>query len=354
MFWQCSTQPPAEAKKVRQPVDTVGFAHTARQMDSVINRIDRAYGRERGNILQIKEIRPETAWQLVICPHDDYSYAGNVYPYVLKNLSAPTVILFGVAHKARLLNIEDKIVFDSFTHWQGPYGEIPVSPVREEIMAGLSPDLFMVSDSLQQMEHSVEALLPFLQYYHRPLEIVSILVPYMNFDRMQQISDSLARAIGQVAQQHQWKWGKDFAFAISNDCVHYGDEDWGGKNYAPYGADSAGYKQATNHDMTIISECLIDQIDPQKVKRFIQYTVKPDNYKEYTWPWCGRYSIPLGLLTTNYLQRQYGGQEVSGEMLRYATSISHPHIPVADLGMGVTAPANIHHWVGYVAIGYRY
>jgi MEMO1 family protein len=49
-----------------------------------------------------------------------------------------------------------------------------------------------------------------------------------------------------------------------------------------------------------------------------------------------------------------GGKSLNGKMLRYSTSLVHPPIPVSDLGLGITAPAKIRHWVGYVAIGYQF
>ncbi|MBN2367056.1 MAG: AmmeMemoRadiSam system protein B, partial [Calditrichaeota bacterium] len=150
-----------------------------------------------------------------------------------------------------------------------------------------------------------------------------------------------------------WQWGRDFSIAISNDCVHYGDEGWSGKNYAPFGSDTTGYRRATNYDMNIISECLIDQLEPQRIQRFFEYTLDSDDFREYDWTWCGRYSLPLGLLTGYHLQNLQGKGSLAGYMLRYGTSISNAPIPVTDLGMGTTAPANIHHWVGYVTIGYK-
>ena len=353
LFCQKTTKEKTSTVHLRGLADTVGFAHTAWQMDSVMERINRRDGKERRNIFQIQDVDQNIPWQMVVCPHDDYSYAGMLYPYVLKNLSASNVIILGVAHRAKDFNIANQIVFDNFSEWRGPYGNIPVSPLRGEIIAQLPQDSYIISDSLQEVEHSVEALLPFIQYYNRPVNIVSILVPYMNFDRMNEIAVPLSNALETVMQNHQLKWGKDIAIAISNDCVHYGDRDWGGKNYAPFGADTAGYRSATNFDMNIISECLIEQLDPQRIRRFFEYTVAKDDYTKYSWTWCGRYSIPFGLLTGYYLNKDISRKALYGTMLRYRTSISQEPIPVQDLGMGVTAPANIHHWVGYVAIGYR-
>ncbi len=352
-LWQCQREQSTPQIRLRGLADTVGFAHTARQMDALMQRIDSRFAKERNAVFRMNNIDSTTYWKLVISPHDDYTYAGDVYPYVLQNLSAPTIIIFGVAHKARLFGIENRLVFDTFTHWRGPYGNIPVSPIREEIISRLPQEMYLISDSLQQVEHSVEALLPFIQYYHRRFQIVSILVPYMSYHRMQQIARPLAQALAEVAREHHWQWGRDFALAISNDCVHYGDQDWGGKNLAPFGADSAGYRAAVRKDLTIISECLVGELDPQKIKRFCDYTVKKDNYREYAWTWCGRYSVPFGMLTAYYLEKQLDRGRMKGRMLRYATSLTHPPIPVQDLKMGQTAPANIHHWVGYVAVGFR-
>jgi MEMO1 family protein len=354
IFCQKTTTEKTAIDHLRGLADTVGFAHTAQQMDSVMSRINRIDGQERRNIFQIQDVNQNTAWQMVICPHDDYSYAGVLYPYVLKNLTAPTVIIIGVAHRAKDFNIADKIVFDRFSQWRGPYGNISVSPLREEIISQLPEATYIISDSLQEAEHSVEALLPFIQSYNHSVNIISILVPYMNFETMDEISVTLANAIESTMESHQMKWGRDLAIAISNDCVHYGDQDWGGKNYAPLGADTAGYRAATNFDMNIITECLIEQLDPQRIRRFSEYTVDSQDYTKYAWTWCGRYSIPFGLLTGYYLSKDISRKPLYGTMLRYRTSISQEPIPVQDLGMGITAPANIHHWVGYVAIGYRF
>ncbi len=347
------TEDPVYIFKVRSLVDTIGYANTAVKMDSLIRRIDRASARERQNILNIQNVDQDRGWQLVICPHDDYSYAGYIYPYVFQNISTPIIFIFGVAHSARKNNIENQLIFDSFTHWKGIYGNIPVSSLREKIIEELQQDYFQINDSLQQAEHSIEALLPFIQYYNRNMEIVPILVADMNYSHMQKISMSLCDALIKVTKQYNLIWGKDFLMAVSNDCVHYGDQNWNGKNLAPFGADTAGYHAATNFDMNIISECLIDGLDPQRIRRFFEYTVMKDNFKEYAWTWCGRYSVPFGLLTAYYLQQKTKNTQLFGYMLRYSTSIAQEQIDVSDLNMGVTSPANIHHWVGYVAIGYK-
>jgi AmmeMemoRadiSam system protein B len=340
--------------KLRGFADTIGFAHLAYQTDSIMNRIEREQGTQITTILKTKKIKENDAWPLVIAPHDDYTYVGYLYPLALKNIKAKTVIIFGVAHKAAKLNVENNLVFDSFTHWHGPYGNVKVSALRASIIKNLPKNIYEVNDSLQTIEHSVEAEIPFLQYYNRDVEIISILVPYMSFDRMNELAQPLAEAIGKVMKEKKLSWGKDIALVISTDAVHYGDEDWQGRNFAFYGADSTGYTKAVEHEHKIMEDCFKDELTSDKIKLFTEYTLKKENYKEYKWTWCGRYSVPLGLLTGFYLQKKITTKPLQGTILGYSNSLDHAHIKVDDLhGMGITAPASIRHWVGYAAVGFK-
>lgn len=341
------------AQKIRGLADAVGFAHTALQVDTLMDRISRmsgkAYNKERQERIPGKD-----SWKLAVCPHDDHTYVGELYPALLKDVRTRTVIIFGVAHRARLLGLENKLIFDSYTHWQAPYGNVKISPMRDAIMKELPESIYHVSDSMQAMEHSVEAIVPFLQYYNRNVEIVSILVPHMPYQRMEEIAVPLAEAIGRAARKLNWVWGRDYSIVISNDAVHYGDEDWGGKNFARFGADTSGYKQAVQYEHSIIDECLTGELKPPKVKLFTEHTVQKENFREYKWTWCGRYSVPFGLLTGYYLQHHLKESPLKGTLIGYGTSIDgRPHIPVEDIGLGVTAPAKLRHWVGYASIGYR-
>jgi AmmeMemoRadiSam system protein B len=341
----------AQVPGIRQPFDTVGFATHSWQMDSIITRINRDQGKLLRNTLSESGVDDLTTWKVVISPHDDYSYVGYLYPAILKNLKAKTIILFGVAHKARQLGLQDQIIFGDYPEWKEPGGNVKVSPLREEIMKELPAGTYQVNDSMQSLEHSIEALIPFIQYNDPEVEIVPIVVPYMTFDRANDIAKSLAEAIYKAAEKKNWVWGQDYAIAISSDAVHYGDQDWGGSNYAFYGADTAGYIAAVQHEWEIINT-ISDRLTPDKVRTFTTLTVDDKDYKQYRWTWCGRYSIPMGLLTSYYLASLYG-EELLGTPVGYATSIDHKHLRVDDIGMDITAPANIHHWVGYPAIGYK-
>lgn len=332
-----------EEVKIRQVVDTIGFAHLDWQMDSIMSRM--------GNGPDTMEY-PARGSKVIISPHDDYAYVGGLYPKTLKGIEAKTLLIFGVAHKARLLDLEDQLIFDDYDYWKGPYGNIRVSGLRDEIRDLLPPAIWQVNDSMQKIEHSIEALLPFLQFYNRDIEIVPILVPYMSFEKMQEIAGYLASAIHQATGKKGLSWGNDFMIMISTDAVHYGDEDWGGSNFAQYGTDSAGYTLAMKHENEIMN-AISGVLDRSKVMDFCQYTVDQDDYKKYKWTWCGRYSVPMGLLTAIELNTILQNPPLDGSIIGYATSIDHDKLPVEDLGMGTTAPANMHHWVGYAAMVYK-
>jgi AmmeMemoRadiSam system protein B len=326
--------------KVRQLVDTIGFAQYPWQMDTIMARLDRRGWKNTDGI----------PWKLAICPHDDYTYVGEIYPEILQNIKAPNLILIGVAHRAAGLGIEDSLVFDNYTCWKGPWKNVPISQVREEIYSKLSGHYAIKNDTLHKIEHSLEAMVPFLQYFNKKMAIVPILVPAMSPDRMQECGKALAEAIKIVAEKHKWEWGRDFAIIVTTDAVHYGNEDWGGSDYAFFGCDTAGNMKALGHEDEIIRKCLTGKVTPENIKLFSSYTLNPDNYREYKWTWCGRYSVPVTLFTSYYLNNS---EPLIGELIEYSTSIISEHIPVDDIGMGHTAIATDCHWVGYAAIGYR-
>jgi len=334
----------------RMPVDTIGFAQYSWQVDSVLTRI----GRMQPEKLAIasEALEGTTPLRVAISPHDDYSYVGYLYPALLQHVRSDVVILFGVGHKARNFGLEDRIVFGSYARWKSPGGTVKISDLQASLQKWLPEDMFVVHDSLQTVEHSLEALIPFLEYYNPGTEIIPIIVPYMSFERMEAIAGALATAVRETMGKARLSWGKGWSVVISTDAVHYGNEEWGGNNYDRFGVDSAGYALAVSYEEDIMNSMLCGELSPEKIKAFSSCTVQESDYHEYKWTWCGRYAVPLGLLTA-YRIAELENAPLNGIAAGYSTSIANPPIPVSDLGMGVTAPAKLTHWVGYAAVGYR-
>lgn len=339
---------------MRGQMDVVGFVTTANQMDKVVDQTRKAAAGRRGQLRDAAALTDDTAFIAAVCPHDDYYYAGRLYSLVMPNVKANTVILFGVFHKARYFDCNDKLVFDAYRTWRGPYGPVEVSPLRDEIIKRLPKDDYVVSNDMHMVEHSIEAIVPFLQAANRDVEIIPILVPYMQWDTVDRLAGLLADVLRGILAENGLKLGTDVCLISSADAVHYGDEGWGGKNFADFGTDINGYRQAVERDVEIANSFLSGPITPKKLENYLYKCVDPSDVMSYRITWCGRFSVPLGLSVASRLTESIASRPLEGFLLDYGTSVSEASLDVDDLGgLGVTAPNNLHHWVGYAALGYR-
>jgi AmmeMemoRadiSam system protein B len=341
------SQLPTNAQ-IRALKDTVGFSFNKEQIQAVVQLSEKL---EQQALEKNREQFKNVKWIAGICPHDDHLLAGRVYGHLFQNMNAKRYVIFGVAHKAASWGVQDSLVFDSFDYWRAPYGPVKVSELRQEIIELLPKADFVVNNDWQSEEHSVEGIVPFIQYYRRDAEIVSILVPYMNWERIEKLSQDLSQALSTIIKKHNWKLGDDIAFLCSNDGDHYGDQDWGGNNLAPFGADEAGYLKATQQDGSLIKINLTGELTAEKLQDFCKRVWGENDLKEYKIRWCGRFAIPSGLNTVRILMEKLNHPPLSGYFLRYDNSYNLGKLPL-DIGIGTTAPNNIHHWVGYSAIGY--
>jgi len=342
------------ADGLRGLVDTVGYATTADGMDSVVTQSrDLAASRDR-EILDRTGWDPDTPVAAAVCPHDDYYYAGRLYSLLIPHIRARTVILFGVFHKARVFDCRDKVVFDSFRAWRGPYGPVRVSPLRDELISHLPSEDFLVDDDMQMVEHSVEGIVPWLQAYDRDVEIVSILVPYMDWDTLDRLSGEIAGALTAAMKEKGWRLGNDVAIVASSDAVHYGDAGWGGSNFADFGTGPDGYARAVARDRELAASDLAGPIEAEKLEKFLYACVDRDDVTRYRVTWCGRFSVPFGLDVASRVSRSLSGRTLEGSVLDYGTSLEEVSLDLSAIpGLGATAPNNLHHWVGYPALGYR-
>jgi AmmeMemoRadiSam system protein B len=337
---------------LRGLVDIIGFAHTPKQMDFVAAFCERE---EKDHLAQFKEkygISKDKPAIAVISPHDDYYYSGRVYVNAIPHIKAKRVIIFGVCHWAESFGVQDKLIFDTFRNWRGPYGPVTVSPLRREIIDRLDKEDYLIRNDIQGTEHSVEAIIPFLTHYNRKVEIVSILVPYMGWERMNELGGKLARAVGAIIKDNGWQPGSDIAFIISTDGVHYGDYGWSYYGYFPFGCDIKGYEQAVAQDHKLVNDYLTETLEQAKIKELFSLLVDENDPTKYRITWCGRFSVPFGTNFLAQLMRDLNHEPLKGYFLRYGTSISFPTLPVEKLNLGPTAPSNLHHFVSYIAVGY--
>jgi AmmeMemoRadiSam system protein B len=269
-------------------------------------------------------------------------------------MKATRVILFGVFHKARVFDVRDRLVFDSYRSWHGPYGPVKVSPLREAIIERLPQEDYVIDNDMQMVEHSVEAIVPFLQAYNHNVEIVSILVPYMQWDTMDRLATDLSAALVDIIKENDWKMGEDVCFISSADAIHYGDAGWGGSHFAEFGTDVNGYSQAVARDLELARSHLCGPVERGKLRAFLYRCVDDNDVTQYKITWCGRFSIPFGLNVAGRVMLDVEGRAPTGTLLDYGTSVSEASLDVEKLdGLGTTAPNNLHHFVGYASVGYR-
>ncbi len=322
---------PQGTKPIR---DNVGFTWSAEQMARLID------------YLKKNETAPPAPSNIVaaISPHDDYMYAARVYYPLYRVFRTKQVVIFGVTHgdvRRAMGDPHDILILDNYKAWPGLGRTVAVSPLREYIKAHLDPSDFIVSDTAQALEHSIEAELPFLQYYNPNILITPIMVTQMSYERMNDVADRLSKVIADYIQANHLVPGKDIAFLVSSDADHYG-EDF---DNSPYGEDAKAHEEATANDRRIAREDLGGTLSPSKVQDF---TVE----MSHNTLWCGKFSIPFGLLTAEKVVNKLTGEQLEGRVLRYSDSYTESVLPLKGTGMGTTAPASYKHWCGWLSAAY--
>jgi AmmeMemoRadiSam system protein B len=327
------------AGDVRGQLDGVGFARTAEQMKRVIDLAGAPPSPERLG----PTVLPGVAG--AICPHDDYLYAGRVYREVLPLVTARTVVVVGVFHRFRRFDAKDVLVFDAYRAWRAPDGEVPVSTLREDVLARLPKGDAVVDAAMHDSEHSVEAVVYWLRHLRKDVEILPVIVPSMGWARLSELGERLGAAIAASAKTRGLILGRDLAVVVSADAVHYGPDF----RHVPFGDGGIdAYARATARDVSML-RALGGPLEAAKARAFHETCVNPDSPADYRVTWCGRYSIPLGLVALSRLGRDLGLQ-LAARPLAYATSVGAPELPIRGDGLGETAPANLFHFVGYPSL----
>ena len=331
----------SHGQEVRPVRDDVGFCWQRPQMQRLMT------------LLAAKGHPDFAAQDLVagISPHDDYLYAGRVYYPLFRKLRTREAVIFGVTHGAVRKEIGDPrgiLLLDEFRSWSGLGGDVPISPLREWLKSHLDKEDYAVSNRAHSLEHSIEALVPFLQYDNPGIRITPIMVTAMPFERMELLSERLADAIAGYMRANRLLAGRDIFFLISADANHYGRDF----DNVPYGEDEKAHAQGTGRDRGIARAAVDGELDGQKVRKLTQelwgatYLDPRDTY------WCGKYDIPFGLLAIGKTVRKATGRNLKGRLLRYSDTYSEGVLPLRKAGFGITAPYSLKHWVGFFSAGF--
>jgi AmmeMemoRadiSam system protein B len=286
-----------------------------------------------------------------ISPHDDYLYAGRIYYPLFKKLRTREVVIFGVTHGSVRKEINDPqniLILDEYSSWSGVSEEVKISPLREWLKKQLPKEDYLVSNRAHALEHSIEALVPFLQYNNPDIKITPIMVTAMPWERMDDLSERLATILAAYIKENNLQPGKDIFFLISADANHYGQDF----NNIPFGEDEKAHHQGTEQDRRFAQAAFSGPLNDNKIKKLTQ-ELWGATYKDYrNTYWCGKYDIPFGLLTISKTMRKAVGRDLKGKVFRYSDTYSEGIMSLKKTGFGITAPFSLKHWVGFFSAGF--
>jgi len=336
--------PPAPEKstsRLRPVRDDVGFCWNPDSMKILVDYL----------AADEKETFRSKGLVAAISPHDDYLYAGRLYYPLFNFIRAKEVVIFGVTHGAvrqEITGLDSVLILDDYDLWPGVLKPVKISPLRAYIEKHLQPANFVINGRAHELEHSIEALLPFLQYFNPEVKITPVMVTPMPLNKMEEISDDLAGVISAYLKENHLVPGRDIFFLISADGNHYGKDF----NNLAFGEGQPAWEKALAFDRQLIADYMTGVIDRGKIKGLTEefwgktYLDYKNSY------WCGKYSIPFGLLASNKIIKRTTGKKLKGELIRYSDSYSEGVLPLRKIGLGTTAPFSLRHWVSYAAIGY--
>jgi MEMO1 family protein len=328
-------------QEVRPVKDDVGYCWQRPQMRRLLNYLA---GEAQRNF-------PARDLVAGISPHDDYLYAGRVYYPLYKKLRTREAVIFGVTHgtvRKEIGDPQNTLILDDFPSWSGLGRKVAISPLREWLKKHLPKEDYMVSDQAQALEHSIEAQVPFLQYFNPDIKITPIMVTAMPWERMGELAEHLAAVLAAYIKENKLQPGKDIFFLISADANHYGRDF----NNIPFGEDEKAHSQGTDQDRRFAQAAFSGPLDEAKIRALTQ-ELWGATYKDYrNTYWCGKYDIPFGLLAIGKTIQKTVGCGLKGNVFRYSDTYSDGVIPLKRAGLGTTAPFSLKHWVGFFSAGF--
>ncbi len=329
------------AEKIRPVRDDVGFCWNARSMKILVDYL----------ASQEKEKFESRGLVAAISPHDDYLYAGRLYYPLFSSIRTKEAVIFGVTHgtvRNEIKGLDSVLILDEFDRWPGVLKPVEISPLREYIKAHLQPECFVVNNRAHEIEHSIEALVPFLQYFNPEVKITPIMVAPMPLEKMKEIAEALAAVISAYIKEHNLMPGKDIFFLISADGNHYGKDF----NNLAFGEGQEAWEKGLAFDRKLIDSFLTGPVTDQKIAG-LTGELWGETYLDYKSSyWCGKYSIPFGLLATSRIILKTTGKSITGRLFRYSDTYSEGVLPLKKIGLGTTAPFSLRHWVSFCSIGY--
>jgi hypothetical protein len=151
----------------------------------------------------------------MILPHAGYMYSGMVAAETAAYAVIPkTVILLGPNHTG--MGVPFSIMAEGV--WQTPMGQAAVNQKLARQFIDVSG--YLQEDTLAHLrEHSLEVVVPILQYFRKDFSIVPIVLGSDNFEALTSIGKSMAAVIRDEGI------GSEVLIVASSDMTHYESAD---------------------------------------------------------------------------------------------------------------------------------
>jgi len=167
-IWVPSTAQPAHATDVRAPV-WAGLFYPS-DSNALAQKIDELSRKARKTAIQIPKNKSLRA---IVLPHAGYIYSGWTAAHaahILPDKGISKVILLGPDHR---IGFRNAAICD-VRAYATPLGRIDLHPDVDKLRR--QPELFQNLPAIQDKEHSLEVVLPFLQHYLNDFKLVPIIV----------------------------------------------------------------------------------------------------------------------------------------------------------------------------------
>jgi hypothetical protein len=191
----------AHAKDIRKPVYAGSFyPDTLEKLRAIIKQL----------VNQVKPTQvnrsPHSSLKALIIPHAGYIYSGWTASHislVLKKNQFRRVIVMGPDHR---IGFEGGAISD-VSAYETPLGRIPMN--EDAVRLRQKKDLFRAIPDSDRFEHSVEVVLPYLQYFLKKFEIIPVVL-----GRGRDLAEKVTDAIDPLLDQTT-------LLVASSDLSHY-------------------------------------------------------------------------------------------------------------------------------------
>jgi len=146
-----------------------------------------------------------------LVPHAGYTYSGRIAGETVSQIKMKNnFILLGPNHTG--YGPEFSIMTEG--SWQTPLGKVKINSCLAQKILEYSN--YLKEDTLaHKYEHSLEVILPFLQYFKNNFEFVPIIITFDNPDILKDIGKEIARAIQELHM------AGSTVIVCSSDLTHY-------------------------------------------------------------------------------------------------------------------------------------